>query len=246
MALTTVTIGSARHDENGTYTGGKAGDQTGTEVSTQNFYVHSKGWYGLRAKDATLANKIAEGMKIACANNNIGYNQNQRLQVVEKGIETTTKVNSDCSALVRAVLKWAGVTVGNFSTADEKTIILNTGKFDLATISSASDCYTGDILVTKTKGHTAIVISGKDRTETTTSTNPYTVPARTLKKGMTGKDVKWVQYELKESGFSLGKYGIDGEFGSTTETAVKKFQKKYKLTVDGIVGSKTLAKLKEV
>ena len=40
-----VIIGSARHDEHGNcYSGGKAGDQTGQEVSTQKFYNHSKGW----------------------------------------------------------------------------------------------------------------------------------------------------------------------------------------------------------
>ena len=44
-----VIIGSARHDEHGNcYSGGKAGDQTGQEVSTQKFYNHSKGWYVLR------------------------------------------------------------------------------------------------------------------------------------------------------------------------------------------------------
>lgn len=38
-----VIIGSARHDEHGNcYSGGKAGDQTGQEVSTQKFYNHSK------------------------------------------------------------------------------------------------------------------------------------------------------------------------------------------------------------
>ena len=40
-----IRIGSARHDENGKLTGGRPGDQTGTEVSMQNFYVHKKGWY---------------------------------------------------------------------------------------------------------------------------------------------------------------------------------------------------------
>ena len=38
-----VIIGSARIDERGKISGGAAGDQTGSEVSTQAFYVHSKG-----------------------------------------------------------------------------------------------------------------------------------------------------------------------------------------------------------
>lgn len=40
-----VRIGSARINEKGTTTGGKAGDQTGGEVSIQNYYLHRKGWY---------------------------------------------------------------------------------------------------------------------------------------------------------------------------------------------------------
>ena len=39
-----VIVGSARIDEKGNATGGQAGDQkSGKEVSTQNYYVHSKG-----------------------------------------------------------------------------------------------------------------------------------------------------------------------------------------------------------
>ena len=46
-------VGSARIDENGKTSGGKAGDQTGKEVCTQAYHMHSKGWYALRAKSVT-------------------------------------------------------------------------------------------------------------------------------------------------------------------------------------------------
>ena len=36
--------------ENGKAVGGVRGDQTGKELSIQNFYVHSKGWYIIRPK----------------------------------------------------------------------------------------------------------------------------------------------------------------------------------------------------
>ena len=45
-----VRVGSARSNENGGVNGGKAGDQTGREVSTQLWYLHSKGWIVIRAK----------------------------------------------------------------------------------------------------------------------------------------------------------------------------------------------------
>ena len=45
-----VRVGSARSNENGGVNGDKAGDQTGREVSTQLWYLHSKGWIVIRAK----------------------------------------------------------------------------------------------------------------------------------------------------------------------------------------------------
>ena len=73
-----VIFGSARIDENGNIAGGAAGDQSGNEVSTQAYYMHSKGWYALRPKSADVAEKIATAMQQACDNPNIGYDQNQR------------------------------------------------------------------------------------------------------------------------------------------------------------------------
>ena len=57
-----VKVGSARIDENGRAHGGKAGDQTGKELSVQNWYRHSKGWRVLRCTDAAKAEKIAAAM----------------------------------------------------------------------------------------------------------------------------------------------------------------------------------------
>lgn len=160
-----IIIGSARHDENGKYSGGKAGDQTKQEVSTQEFYVHKKGWYVLRAKSAEVANKIADAMSNACANDNIGYSQSDRYGVVKKGVRTKEKVNCDCSSLVRAGIKDAsGKDVGDFSTFTEKNKILASGLFDDAgAYTNGMKLYTGDILVTKTQGHTVVVISGNSR-----------------------------------------------------------------------------------
>ena len=65
----------------------------------------------------------------------------------------------------------------------------------------------------------------------------------TLRKGDKGEAVAELQAMLAERGYDLGKYGIDGEFGSATEKAVKAFQKASGLTADGIVGPKTWAAL---
>lgn len=67
------------------------------------------------------------------------------------------------------------------------------------------------------------------------------VKAETLKRGSRGELVKQVQTKLKSWGYYTG--AVDGIFGSGTESAVKAFQKKNGLTVDGIVGKKTAAAL---
>lgn len=66
---------------------------------------------------------------------------------------------------------------------------------------------------------------------------------RTLKKGSTGADVKYLQQMLKDGDYYEGK--IDGQFGSKTQEAVLEFQQCYELAIDGIVGAKTWKKLTE-
>ena len=62
-----------------------------------------------------------------------------------------------------------------------------------------------------------------------------------LRKGATGAAVKTLQTNLKKLGFYTAY--VDGSFGSTTESAVKAFQRKYGLTADGVAGSATLKKI---
>ena len=163
-----VIIGSARHDEHGNcYSGGKSGDQTGQEVSTQKFYNHSKGWNVLRAKDNKVAEKLAEAMKIACENKNIGYDQSERYGVIKHGINTKVKTECDCSSLVRACIIYAsGKDVGDFNTSNERSVILKSGLFkDVGSYKQGDTLYNGDILVTRTKGHTVIVVSGAKKSK---------------------------------------------------------------------------------
>ena len=71
-----------------------------------------------------------------------------------------------------------------------------------------------------------------------------TIVRTTLSVGSTGEDVEYLQRRLNGIGF--GSLVVDGIFGVATEEAVKKFQKYYGLTVDGIVGSQTWAKLESI
>ncbi|MCM1045655.1 MAG: peptidoglycan-binding protein [Candidatus Gastranaerophilales bacterium] len=65
----------------------------------------------------------------------------------------------------------------------------------------------------------------------------------TVRQGSRGADVTYLQQRLVSLGYSLG--AVDGIFGSKTRTAVMAFQRDHKLTVDGIVGPKTWAALKD-
>lgn len=62
-----------------------------------------------------------------------------------------------------------------------------------------------------------------------------------LKKGDKGDEVKRVQRRLKELGYTVGT--ADGIYGTKTQSAVKVFQARNALTVDGKVGQRTLDKL---
>ena len=61
----------------------------------------------------------------------------------------------------------------------------------------------------------------------------------TLRKGDRGEDVRLLQETLIVQGFSCGKAGADGIFGSGTKAAVKAFQTARSIGVDGICGRQT-------
>ncbi len=64
-----------------------------------------------------------------------------------------------------------------------------------------------------------------------------------VRKGDVGTAVKTLQLCLVAYEYNIGRYGADGEFGSDTENAVKRFQKNSGIEVDGIVGKNTWSKL---
>lgn len=163
-----VKIGHASIDENGKARGGVSGDQTGREVCTREWY--NKNWISvIRAKDKKVADKIAKAMEAACANNKIGYDQNQRTTLYTEAkaknwdlSKITKTCETDCSALVSVCVNAAGVSVSkDIYTGNEASALKNTGKFEVLKESKylTSDAYLkrGDILLSN--GHTAVVLS---------------------------------------------------------------------------------------
>lgn len=60
-----------------------------------------------------------------------------------------------------------------------------------------------------------------------------------LSNGDKGQAVKALQSLLVLRGYKLPNYGVDGDFGTETQTVLELFQKKQGLTVDGIAGVQT-------
>jgi peptidoglycan hydrolase-like protein with peptidoglycan-binding domain len=95
--------------------------------------------------------------------------------------------------------------------------------------------YTGDILFTgklgnPVSGHTVIVVSGKTRSKSE-------VALYNLRKGSVGDEVLKLQKNLNALGYkddNRKPLVEDGDFGSKTEQALKKFQKSAGIKIDGV------------
>lgn len=255
-----VKIGHASISEKGTISG-KAGDQTGKEVFTRNWYKHSKGWVALRCTVPGMAEFIAEAMEKACANPDIGYDQYENgtlwNDIKDNGFDpskTSKKVETDCARLVRVCVQYAvvkmgmAITIPDFYTASLANTLVRTGLFEklTATKYTTQDAYLerGMILVTKTKGHTLVILTNGSKAKGPAVIEKVdSLGDRYLENGCEGPDVKELQSMLIQLGYNLGKWGADGDFGDATEIAVRRFQDNYNLEVDGIVGEKTVEAL---
>ena len=111
-------ISNCGHDENGRYSGGKAGDQTGTEWRVINWY--NRPWKCvLRHPNADERAMIASMAKAAANNNLIGYDQSQRgtfwTNLADSNYDPariTVACEADCSSGVAAIVKGAGYRLG--------------------------------------------------------------------------------------------------------------------------------------
>lgn len=112
-------ISNSGHDENGRYSGGQAGDQTGTEWAIINWY--NRPWKCvLRHPDGKVREIIASLAEKAAKNNNIGYDQGQRVSYWNELVKAKydpsaikTKCEADCSSGVMSNVKAAGYLLNN-------------------------------------------------------------------------------------------------------------------------------------
>ena len=258
-----VKIGHASIDEKGKASGGSAGDQTKKEVCIRSWY-NGKWDFVARPKDKTKAEKMAVACEAGCDNDLQGYDQGQRntgLQEAQKVGWDLAKITAPCefdwSSFMTACVMAGGVNIwsgGNAPTTRTlRSVLEKSGEFEILTDAKylTSDQYIqrSDILC-KEGSHTVMVLENGSKanqemvvSKLESPTIYCSVRLPRLVKGRKGDSVKALQTILVGYGYSCGKYGIDGDFGEDTLSAVKKFQKDMGMTVDGIVGPQTWAKL---
>lgn len=121
--------------------------------------------------------------------------------------------------------------------------IVQEGNLFKVQVGSFSNKANADAMVAKLKkaGYTAIVSGGS--AQPATPKNPYSEPvSQYVGVGTTGNGAKWVQWELNRHGYKLQ---VDGIIGTQSLAAIRDFQRKKGLSVDGIVGPATRAALKK-
>ena len=258
-----VRIGHASIDENGNATGGKAGDQTGKELCTRDWYT--KGWNVLlRPLRSDLAEKSAAAMEAACANSSIGYDQSGRNTLYQKAKAADFRLQDidmacecDCSSLVHvcAIAGGANLTYGSNGHTTRTMVreFINSGDYVKLTDSKylISDKYVmrGDILV-KEGSHTAMVLTNGIAAPVSdipvyvpmedNATIHYSVRVPLLMKGMARDEVKTMQHLLFYRGYDLPRTGV---FDEVTALAVLQFQRDMNLEADAKCGADTWSAL---
>ena len=251
-----VLIGHASMDENGSATGGTAGDQTRKELCTRQWYT--KGWnLLLRPKTAILAEASARACEAACENSCIGYDQGGRNTLYAKAkavsfdlAAISTGCECDCSSLMHvcAIAGDADIPYdGNgCTTRTMASAFVASGAYEKLTDSKYLDrddyLRRGDILV-KEGSHTVMVLSSGAEAELVPPAAGTTPPATEapgdclclplLQAGAKSDPVKAMQQLLFARGYDLPRTGI---FEEITEAAVVQFQRDMGLAPDGKCG----------
>lgn len=228
-----VKIGHASLDENGKITGGSAGDQTKKEVCIRDWY--NKGWnILLRPKSAEIAEKSAQFVEAAAANDAIGYDQNQRNTLYTQAkannfdaSKINIKCECDCSSFMHtaAIAGGAKLKYGSngFTTRNMGAEFADSGDYllikDAEYLKTDKLLKRGDILV-KEGSHTVMVLengssaaSSSSASSTGSAANAYVT---CIKNGQKWLNTYYGFFIKKTCGALLAQ---DGSFGKKTRAA---------------------------
>lgn len=201
-----IKVGHASINENNETKNGQAGDQTDKEVCIRPWY--SKPWsFILRCTDLKKAEMMAEACEKGCANNKIGYDQNQRntLRTQAKKVhydlsKISTPCECDCSSFLTVCAEAAEINIpyngtNAPTTSTMRTAFASTGMFDVLTDSKylTSDKYLkrGDILV-KPGSHTVMALDNGSAVSVNVPT-PISSTVKCIDVSSYQGNIKWEQ-----------------------------------------------------
>lgn len=228
----TTYIVAARIDERGKISGGSAGDSTGREVCKQ--ALSSSGTWTRVLRPPENGAEIAAAALAAAANDNIGYDQSQRMTLyyaardVGFDLSRVGKCECDCSSLVAVCCIAGGFDVNpSLYTGNEIAALTGAGFANLTFAAAKNNLMPGDVLWRS--GHTAVVVSG----------GTASAPQQSTSSGGNSA-IKAVQSWLNS--FINAGLAVDGIRGPLTKRAlVKAWQTIIGTTPDGIFGPKSRA-----
>lgn len=195
-----MSIANSGHDERGKYSGGKAGDQTGSEWEIRSWY--NRPWNFVARFDTAIGTDIAKLARNAANNEHIGYDQSQRTTFWDllknaknyDPANITKDCESDCSAGVASIVKAVGYRKGltklqnvpvSMWTGNERECLRKAGATILTDSKYlTSDAYLkpGDILCNE-QHHTCINLTTGSKVKTSTakpSGTKYYIKTKTL------------------------------------------------------------------
>lgn len=182
-----IKIAHARLNEVGQTMNGKPGDQTGNEVVVQALTnKDAKYWeYVLRPLNKTLAKGIVEDAMAIAQNDNIGYDQGYRYTMYEEAKKLnydfksiSNKCSTDCSQMATTICIANGVKLSPYNwTVTMLENYMVTGKFEKLAYDPKMTFLPGDILLTVTQRHTAIVVSNDEADDTVGTVPKYVAEA---------------------------------------------------------------------
>lgn len=249
-----IKCGWASIDEHGRASGGAAGDQTGLEVKIGSWYYFRQNCI-LRFKDRSKASKAATICRGIANNNKVGYDQSQRTTLYSElarvgwdPSKITKPVETDCSAMVAAIVNAVGIKASkDLWTGNMRAALYNTGAFYLYTGAAYTQSdrllMTGDIILNEASHVIMALEDGADvkKTGSTAASSGSSAIKDRIKKGQRGlNDLVGAKLAIDGSrGPQTKKVGVmaiqaglnrdfraglevDGSYGPATKGAVSK------------------------
>ena len=226
-------------DENGQTTGTTPGDQTTKEVCTRTYY--NKPWnYMIRCTDPQMREKIAYAMERAANNDNIGYSQPHRNDLLKSCRSykydpgfAKKPCDCDCSSLVSVACMYAGIPEsalysGNncCTTSNIRSRLMATGKFQTFTdtkyFNNDDYLYRGDILL-KEPGHVAVnITNGKNANNTISNIKAIDVSKYNVitNYSQLAKEIQYIIIRVGYRAYSNGKITEDPAFENHITNAI--------------------------